>query len=259
VEIDNKIISYMRDSDNAVSQQELVIPLKKGERKMGFDLKVDSVRENEMGGHSLKNQVGGHPKRVGGEERETAIKMVVKKAPILNTHVFLGEERSGDSHAERYYKRWLFLKKIGIPTLSSMRVVDENRVAMGDMTADGSQFFGKAELINLDLQYYGGVTRPLTDMENKFLALDDEKVKREIGRMIEIAWDRKMVLPEDEEEFTILVHPDGTWQTLVIDLSWLGNIDWEVGKHDYISHEKEKLFSRLDKMKRTLRLIEKKE
>jgi len=99
---------------------------------------------------------------------------------------------------------------------------------MGDMTRDGSEFFGKAfrgrlnnELYRAKSSGFGG--RHLTDMERIFLSIDPEAMRAELRRIVKIANKNRIMLPDDDE-FDILVHPDGSWEILVLDLSGLGRL-----------------------------------
>ncbi len=91
---------------------------------------------------------------------------------------------------------------------------------MGDMTRDGSVFFGKEYGYSLEGETSRGVRRELTEMEKKLLAIPEDQIKEEMTRIATIANQHGVELPIDDE-CELLVHPDGTWEVLTLDLSEL--------------------------------------
>lgn len=183
------------------------LPLSKPKNGLQKKVDVSWVSGEVMGGSFYKRKVE------SGE-----MKMVVKRVFLSSRDVF-PEEADLRNDAERYVKKWQILRDADVPTASSMRVVDENTIAMGDMTRDGSKFFGK----ELWVKIMDGVDekmRELTPMEKIFLGIDSLKIKEEMGRVLKLAWDKGIRLPYDDP-YDILVHPDGSFEVLVLDLSGL--------------------------------------
>jgi len=132
-----------------------------------------------------------------------------------------GDENIDMLGAERYFERWKYLKKVKIPTIESMRYVGFGKVVMGDMTASGSNFFGKSEILKLENEVKNGEHRHLSEAENRFLALDDKLVVLEIKKLLNLAWGKDVDLPYDNEEYTILLDKGGEFKVIVADLSCL--------------------------------------
>lgn len=188
-----------------------------GEVKKVF---VTEVLENQhqMGGVYEKRKVEAVVDPKDKERSERKMRLVLKDAYLPKRYDF-SFDNPEMSMAERYFRKWKLLKENGIPTTSSMRVVDEEVVAMGDMTWDGSEFFGKEKDITA-LEGRDSAKRKLFKMEKVFLSIDPEKIKEEMERVLKLAWDKGIRLPYDDQ-CDLLVHPDGTWEVLVMDLSQL--------------------------------------
>jgi len=101
---------------------------------------VSNVAENmhQMGGTYPKHKIEAQSET--GREMKLVLKDVSERPD--ERYFFPGETKEMSS-AERYLYKWNILRQKGLPTAGSMRIVDKGTVAMGDMTADGSQFFGK--------------------------------------------------------------------------------------------------------------------
>jgi len=132
---------------------------------------------------------------------------------------FFPSETKEMSQAERYMEKWNILRSNGIPTVSSMRIIDRRTVALGDMTVDGSKFFGKEIAIRVYERQYVE-KRSLKIIEEVFLKIDPLEIKKEIERIQRLAWDKGIILP-DNDPYDLLVHPDGTWEVLVLDITQL--------------------------------------
>lgn len=181
------------------------------------------------------------------------VKFVVKDG-YIDEHeepCFFGFETKEMPDPERYYERWRYLKKIGVPTVSSMRV-SGNKILMGDMTADGDMFFDKHS--NLEIKYLLGdisidQKRPLTTMESSFLEIDPNKIKQELKRIHEIAWNNGVVLPEkDKEQFAILLSQSGEWKAIVRDLTYLR----KVRENDDSDELLDRMYKQVDDMRENL-------
>jgi len=172
-------------------------------------------------------------------------RLVIKEAAVMYGRVVEGESR-GQCEAERYYRRWKYLKQCRIPTIPSMRILDEDKILMGDMTCDGSGFVGKVTYWDDD-----SPTIPLADFERVFLRIDLDAVKAKIAKVQSLAWENGLLLPDDEEEFAVWIHPDGTWQVVVMDLTYLGRRRDE--SRQVLLDTRRELFNRVDWIYRVLR------
>lgn len=166
------------------------------------------------------------------------VNIFLKGAAVMNKDDLFGNERLEMSDAQRYCERWLKLKQWGFDTVSSMRVVNECYVAMGDMTVDGSAFFGRAkgQMTGWEVSHY--VRRKLSPIEEVFLLIDPVVIERQIVAVQEKAWELGVILPTDDP-FDLLVSPDGELRLMVVDLSFLcyrrdETRDWLLDERKYL-------------------------
>lgn len=182
-------------------------------------VRVTDVQESQY-------QLGGSHEKVrlkavaskNGEENGREMSMILKQIDQEDVYYFPSETPEM-TPAERYLEKWNILRKNGIPTVSSMGVVDDRTIVMGDMTVDGSEFFGKEIGIRAYEREYVK-KRPLRMTEQSYLNIDPEALKKEIERVQRLAWDKGIVLP-DNDPYDLLVHPNGTWEVLVLDIQQL--------------------------------------
>ena len=149
-----------------------------------------------------------------GRPRREKLPGVVKRVSVLGEQNGLYCFQNDVSYAEAYYQSWQILRRAGLPTLPVMRVIDEERVIMPDMTADGSMFFGKGKK-NIVVD---GREPYLAELV--FMSLDLEKLLERAAWVEGTAWEKGIVLPFDDP-LDLLVHPDGSWEVMVVDLGWL--------------------------------------
>lgn len=131
-----------------------------------------------------------------------------------------GNERQEMTHAQRYFSRWEYLVKCGIPTVDSMWIVGEEQVAMENMVNGGGDFFGKAKADLTGSECFFGDGRPLSDLECAFLSLDMDDVKGEIARVQEMGIKCGIRLPYDDP-FDLIVFEDGSFRVVVADLTFM--------------------------------------
>lgn len=128
------------------------------------------------------------------------------------TPMFIKETHKPDDEndivtAEMYYNYWKRLKNAGIPTVPTMRVIAPNEVIMTNMTADGSVFFGK----------HRSHSEPISDQFiQHFLSINPADIQFSAQQIVKRADENNIILPDDEA-FTLLVHPDGSWEVMVLD------------------------------------------
>lgn len=219
------------------SDQEL--PIHKGEDDENpKKILVTSESDERMGGVYTKKKLTAAPINEEGVVSERKMSLVTK---------VIGDDEGG---ADYYYQTWVYLKEIGIPTVSSMRVVDKNTVIMGDMTHDGSEFFGKEK--RADLLYTDTGNRELSNIEKKFLDIDPEEAKKAIVNLYEKAWNKGVLLPDDDP-YDFIVHPDGSWEVIVLDLS---QVEYKKRESEDFKKDKiEKMINMYDYIRKRLNII----
>jgi hypothetical protein len=219
-------------------------------------IRKEDIGSKKMGGCFEKEKIAAIVTNETGNTR--SLRLIRKEVIVASADCF-GEETLEMSDAQRYYERWKYLRKIGISTVSSMRVVDEYTVAMGDMTANGGEFFGKAKrqalLDEINAIKHGFIkARKLTILEKVFMSLDHEEMKEDVAQIQKMAWDAGIRLPSDDQ-YDLLVNPDGTWNVMVMDLSalrWKKTRDTE----SVLEAEKHILLSDIDYLKIRLEEIQ---
>ncbi len=227
------------------------ILLKKGDSD-SLAVEVVTVSAEDLGGAYSKNKVEAKP-FLGEKTKEKRMKLVVKRAIVsIGDGDAFGDEQMAMTPARRYYERWRFLRKLGIPTVSSMRVVDDRHVVMGDMTVGVAAFFGKEKRWTVSGEIRRETYRELDKTEKVFLSIDPEVIKREIVSLQMLAWANGIRLPSDDE-YDLLVRPDGSFQVLLMDLTQMRKRRSE-GAHVLI-REREFLFGSLDHLIRDLRKL----
>jgi len=159
-------------------------------------------------GSEEKSRIG---VKLQSEKRERDLSLVAKRVGVLGSRN--RKKYSGLSDTEAYYMNWKMLKEAGIPTVPTVRIVDEDVVVLTDMTAKGGMFFGKETNLNeIELE-------KISDVEMIFAQMDLRPVKEELLRIERLALVQRIKLPIDDP-FDLLVHPDGSWEVVVLDLGW---------------------------------------
>lgn len=232
------------------------IILRKADKAL-LEGEVSEVEGPEMGGVYRKSRVSGRLRlpESGQEVSGRKLKLVIKDVSCYIGGLSLfGDEQESMSPARRYYERWRFLRSIGVPTAGSMRVIDDRRVAMGDMTARGAVFFGKEKLRSVMQESERHVLRKLSKHEKVFLDIDPEEIKQKIAWLQALAWLHDFRLPSDDE-YDILVWPDGTFQVLILDLTQMRRIRRGEAESDLVK-ERDSMFAYLDRMVSDLKKID---
>lgn len=140
------------------------------------------------------------------EQPESEFSMVLK--PLYQGAI-------AEEHATDYFADWNNFTKAGVHTVPLMKIYDEHTILMSDMTADGSVFYGKNMVYACFERFKNG---KITDMDRKFLNIDPNDILKEAQRNVEAANKAHLFLPYDDP-FDVLVHPDGTWEVVTIDLT----------------------------------------
>lgn len=130
-------------------------------------------------------------------------------------------------------KTWQKFKEAGLPVVSTMRLTEHNTLLVTNLKADGSEFFGKGyrQLKSFREQK----SAPLTEMEMRFLEVTGpegmEKIAQQVLQYVAIATEHNFMLAGDDP-FDLLVHPDGRWKILALDLDGV-NADEELVAYAY--------------------------
>lgn len=181
----------------------------------GENLKISVAGDYKPVGDDEKTvRMSGHFVSADGEESGKDVSMIVKivKAPFWK----FGDVRDELSPSKKFYALWSYLKDLGCNVVPNVVVLDENRVAMTDMTAEGGEFFGKVKRNKLSIEALSNKKRELTNLENKFLELDLEKVKNEILGLINFLSDKGIQIQYDDP-YDLLVKEDGTCEVVLLD------------------------------------------
>lgn len=129
-------------------------------------------------------------------------------------------ERDFGEATDRIIEMYSAYKKAGLPIVHTFRKTTEGKVAMTDVTADGSRIYGKA----VSIHHFGssGEKRSPDPMDAVFLEFMDDKeavaaIKIEAERIASLASENGIVLAADDP-FELVIHPDKTWNLLCLDL-----------------------------------------
>lgn len=182
------------------------------------EIEVTNVSSDYLGGSYEKQKIQAKIHPLMPDKK--SMFLVVKKADILPKSDCFSFENEDMDPAERYYRRWQYLRSLGIPTCSSMRIVEDNKIVMGDMTYKGSEFFGKAKWMALMTEKNKKMRRPLTATEKFYLQIPCDQIQEEIKNLQQLASIHNLRLPYDDP-CDLLIHSNGTKDLLVLDLSGL--------------------------------------
>ncbi len=133
---------------------------------------------------------------------------------VLKMQVMIAKYFSDAESAAEYADYWLKLLYAGIPTIPKVLIIGEKEVLLTDMTSDGSVFYGK-DNVNPSFQRYE--KNKMTELDAVFLSIDPEEIKAKAEEIIKKANANGIFLPSDDP-FDILIHPDGSWEVIVLDL-----------------------------------------
>ena len=201
---------------------------KTGETRIKRAREVESVGTGE-----IPNSLGAEPK--------VSHKIKIRKGEA-ETELSMVERVVGPQNIDIYTKTWKAFKKAGIPVVEHMWKSDEGKVFVKDLKRDRSEIFGKAYTM-LAAKKFEDQKPALTPMEEKFIKIietDLPKIKAALENMVMKADQYRLVLPWDDA-FELLVHPDGTWEIVVLDLN-LAIIGGDTSKNDkYVQEGLDKL------------------
>ncbi|OGI73813.1 hypothetical protein A3D42_03285 [Candidatus Nomurabacteria bacterium RIFCSPHIGHO2_02_FULL_41_18] len=174
------------------------------------------IREVESAGRSDMPNSAGYEKKYLHE-----ISLRSGKTISLVERAF--DDRLGIADPDKYIKRWQAFKDAGLPVVRFIRR-SEKGIFMKNLKHDGSEIFGKGYLTIIEDQEDNsrGKIPLLTEMENKFIRImetDLPKIRLNLDDIVRKAKDNDLLLPSDDP-FELLIHPNGTWEIIILDLSY---------------------------------------
>ena len=126
---------------DAVNENDILVA-QKPDASGKLVMKVAVNNHEQLGGAFDKSKVKVLTSLDGGDSG-LLLNVIAKEVLEYNYSEVFGDEKVDQTPAERYYFRWKYLKSIGVPVVSSMRVTDYKHIVMGNMTNDGSEFVDK--------------------------------------------------------------------------------------------------------------------
>ena len=205
--------------------------------------RLDSGRSTTV---NLMEQVGEDNTLLGGEKKNMVNTLIGSESRGRRSIDMVRKEVSVAGGADKYYWAWKKLKDAGVPTVPTVRKINDNEVIMTDMTADGSAFFGKADVSESFVRKNASKLRNLDKM---FLDIDLDEVKAKARVIASEASLRGVNLPYDDP-MDLLVHPDGSWEIIVLDID--SQMDGHAEEWGWNNRAISKFYRHLDDVKRGL-------
>lgn len=109
--------------------------------------------------------------------------------------------------ADEFYRVWRGLKDAGLPVVPSVRKVSSHEVVMTDLTADGSQLYGK----NRFMEHRSG------PLDHLFIQIDPQEIEDKVVQLRKKANQAGIILPPDDP-CELLLHPNGTYDLIILDI-----------------------------------------
>ena len=127
-------------------------------------------------------------------------------------------ERKPKEGSREYFRKWESLKMAGLPVVPTMRTTDTDTVVMTDLRADGTGIYGKGVTVS-DPDREPDRTQATDEIFLKIVNNDTEikAIRRKTMELAKKASDKKIRLAYDDA-FEMLVHLDGTWDLICLDL-----------------------------------------
>lgn len=148
---------------------------------------------------------------VKGKDKEREISLIRHDAPFADSIV----------------EAWRSLKEVGIPVVPTLRT-SGNTIYSTDLKADGSEFYGKSKLRQVEEENNYG-RRKIDDL---FIDLTSEDTIQKVHkRAVEIATiaNRNGILLANDDTFDLRVSPQGEFEVYCLDLS--GTKKYQVDKY----------------------------
>lgn len=163
-----------------------------------------------------------------GQTRDVVFEGTDIKQNLLGTvghvHVLLVERDNRQRNGLYYSEQWKIAKEAGLPVVPTLRKAKNGKVLMTDLTADGSEIFGKAMEFKLNGELDPNFYPRLSVKFLKVMENDQEGIVKKVKDYVDLASTKGIILPVDDP-FELILHPDGTWDLVIIDLERLGKAD----------------------------------
>ncbi len=153
-----------------------------------------------------KARIQGHETDALGRKKGSDLDLFFKKIPNL----------------EKYKAGLALADEAHLPTCPDIYMVGPNTVGMTNLTADGSELFGKA--YNDALHRRSG---PLSKAEQQFLKISPEAIQEEVKRIVDQATKHNIHLSIDDP-FECIIGPNGKFRLIILEVDGLRH---EPGHH----------------------------
>ncbi|HEV7454485.1 MAG TPA: hypothetical protein VGO07_04460 [Candidatus Saccharimonadales bacterium] len=125
-------------------------------------------------------------------------------------------------HNDHYIHSWQVCNEAGIPVVPEVMVSDDDTLLVTDVKAGGSEVYGKGMARALSSYDHAQERhRPHADIDALFMQITAPEnvgaIRAEAERISQLAINAGMELPADDP-YELIVHPDGTWQLMTLDL-----------------------------------------
>jgi hypothetical protein len=160
----------------------------------------------------------------GGVEVKTRFQARVKrgiKERSVRLVSRLRNRHQARSYGIDYVKQWELFKEAGLPVVPTLRTKQEDNeyIYVTDLTADGSEIYGKSVFIKImepqGLSVYD--FNPKYKLSSFLLKISTEEIKQEAYKIADLATDRSILLPADDP-LELVVSPKGKWKLVILDL-----------------------------------------
>ncbi len=163
----------------------------------------------------------------GGVEPKFRVKANVRFPKGREVHLI---ERSFGTDIDKrrrkglYFANWVELKRVGLPVVDTVRETDEGTVFVTDVKADGSETYGKGLALSIVLGFREDDPSPRrrTNIDPLFKKIVGSRqirlIEDQVNRCVDIATTNGIQLPDGDDAFELLVHPNGSWQLMILDL-----------------------------------------
>lgn len=175
------------------------------------------------------NSPGGEEIMSNGIESKLRHKATIESGS-REKQVRLVERKNIKTFGPDYASQWQLFRNAGLPVVPTLRKTERGTVMMTDLTADGSEIYGKdlSSMLLQGLFQFSHIDKnklPKIKYVNSFLEIMEgeefERLKRKVKEYQELANTNGILLPTDDP-FELIIHPDGTWELVIIDLRFGG-------------------------------------
>lgn len=170
-------------------------------------LKVEIVSKQEIDSGSQLNKEKWKANVVGtgiaGNEIKREISLVRRIVDYPEDY-----RNPGETSAQYFVRIWQTMKNAGLNVLPSVSASGDDEILETDLTADGSQIYGKDSRID------GRVDKKIDPL---FLNLDLTKVEEAAKILSQKAYGGNIQLSADHS-MDLVVHPDGSWIVMARDI-----------------------------------------